>query len=348
MRMSTRPGIVILIAALGFAQSAAAEDSVADFYRGKTVRITVGSAVGGGYDGYARLVARHFGKHIPGNPTIVVQNIPGAGGSKAGAYVAQQAPKDGTAIGAVQPGTILHPLRSDVPLPYDPSKFVFVGSASSSVYLCLVRKDAPVKTFAETFNTEILIGTSGEGSTLREMPSLLVNILGVKLKLVGGYPGSNQILLAIERNEVHGMCGMSWSSISMQRGAWMRSGFIHPIVQEDLHGHPELNRQGIPLAISFAKTEEDRQVMEMTYSQSLFGRPYILPEGVPADRVAALRKAFMATMADPALVADADKAGMERGERNGEEVQALVRRLYSRPASIIERSKRAMVYKGPR
>jgi tripartite-type tricarboxylate transporter receptor subunit TctC len=340
--------ISVLVAMLGLANAAPAQDSVADFYRGKTVRIIVGSAAGGGYDGYARLVARHFSRHIPGNPTVVVQNIPGAGGTKAGSYVALQAPKDGTAIGAIQPGAILHPLRSEVPLPNDPSKFIFVGSASSSVYLCLVRKDAPVKTFAEAFNTELLIGTSGEGATLREMPILLINVLGVKFRLIGGYAGSNQILLAIERNEVHGMCGMSWSSISMQRGAWLRSGFIHAIVQEDLRGHPELNRQGVPLAPSFAKTEEDRQVMEMTYSQSLFGRPYVLPEGVPAERVAALRKAFMATMADPALVADANKAGMELGERNGEEVQSLVQRLYSQPASVIERSKRAMIYKGPR
>jgi len=343
-----KTSIAALITTLCFANASLAQDLVANFYQGKTVRIVVGSAAGGGYDGYARLVARHFSKHIPGNPTVVVQNIPGAGGSKAGSYVALQAPKDGTVIGAIQPGAILHPLRSETPLPHDPSKFIFVGSASSSVYLCLVRKDAPVKTFAEAFNTELLIGTSGEGATLREMPILLINVLGVKYRLVGGYGGSNQILLAIERNEVHGMCGMSWSSISMQRGAWLRSGFIHALVQEDLHGHPELNKQGVPLAPSFAKTDEDRQVMEMTYSQSLFGRPYVLPEGVPVERISALRKAFMATMADPALVADANKAGMELGERDGEEVQSLVRKLYSQPASVVEHGKRAMIYKGPR
>ena len=340
--------IITLATSLCVAGTAAAQDAVADFYRGKTVRITVGSAVGGGFDGYARLVGRHFSKHIPGNPTVVVQNIPGAGSNKAASYVALQAPKDGTAIGAIQPGAVLQRLHSDQALPHDPAKFTMLGSAATGVYLCLVRSDAPVKTFAETFANEVVIGTSGEGASLRIMPVMLVNVLGVKLRLIGGYAGSNQILLAIERKEVHGMCGMSWSSISMQRGEWLRNGTLRPIVQEDLRGHPELNKQGVPLAISFAKTVEDRQVMEVIYSQNLFGRPYVLPEGVPAERVAALRKAFMATMRDPALVAEANKAGMELGERDGDEVQALVAKLYGLPASVIERTKRAMIYKGPK
>ena len=235
-----KSGIVTFAALLCLTASAAAQDAIADFYRGKTVRITVGSAVGGGFDGYARLVGRHFSKHIPGNPTVVVQNIPGAGSNKAASYVALQAPKDGTAIGAIQPGAVLQRLHSDQALPHDPAKFTMLGSAATGVYLCLVRSDAPVKTFAETFANEVVIGTSGEGASLRIMPVMLVNVLGVKLRLIGGYAGSNQILLAIERKEVHGMCGMSWSSISMQRGEWLRNGTLRPIVQEDLRGHPEL------------------------------------------------------------------------------------------------------------
>jgi tripartite-type tricarboxylate transporter receptor subunit TctC len=340
--------IVFAAVALCLASGAAAQDATADFYRGKTVRITVGSAVGGGFDGYARLVGRHFGKHIPGNPTVVVQNIPGSGSNKAASYVALQAPKDGTAIGAIQPGAVLQKLHSDQPLPHDPSKFVMLGSAASGVYLCLVRSDAPVKTFAEAFTQELLIGTPGEGATLRELPIILINVLGVKFRLIGGYAGSNEILLAMDRKEVHGMCGMSWSSLSMQRGASIRDGTLRPIVQEDLKGHPEMHKQGVPLAISFAKTAEDRQVLEMIYSQNLFGRPYVLPEGVPADRVAALRKAFMATMNDPALVAEANKAGMELGARDGEEVQSLVSKLYALPASVVERTKKAMIYKPPK
>jgi tripartite-type tricarboxylate transporter receptor subunit TctC len=345
MKSAAATSIVAMVYALVVADVAAAQESVADFFRGKTVRITVGSAVGGGFDGYARLVARHFGKYIPGNPTVVVQNIPGSGSNKAASYVALQAPKDGTAIGAIQPGAVLQPLHSDQPLPHDPSKFIMLGSASSGVYLCLVRADAPVKTFADAFTNELLIGTPGEGATLRELPILLINVLGVKFRLVGGYAGSNEILLAIERKEVHGMCGMSWSSISMQRGEWFANGTLRAIVQEDLRGHPELNKQGVPLAISFAKTDEDRQVMEMIYTQNLFGRPYVLPEGVPAERVGALRHAFMNAMNDPALVAEAGKAGMELGATDGEAVQALVAKLYALPASVIARAKQAMIYK---
>jgi tripartite-type tricarboxylate transporter receptor subunit TctC len=259
-----------------------------------------------------------------------------------------QAPRDGTAIGAIQPSAVLQPLLSNMKLPHDPSRFIALGSASSGVYLCVVRSDAPVKTFAETFSKEVLIGTPGEGSTLREMPILLVNVLGAKLKLIGGYTGSAEILVAIERNEVHGMCGMGYSSISMQRGEWLRNGMLRILVQEDMTGHPEVNKLGVPLAPSFAKTEEDRQVMEMLYGKNQFGRPFVLPEGVPADRVAALRKAFVAAMRDPQTVEEAQKLGMDLGDMEGGEMQALVAKLYALPPKVIERAKQALIYKGPK
>jgi tripartite-type tricarboxylate transporter receptor subunit TctC len=346
--MSCRWSAVVVVAAACLAaHAAAAQDAIEAFYRGKTVTITVGSAAGGGYDTYARLVARHLGRHIPGNPTIVVQNIPGAGSNKAASYVALQAPKDGTAIGAIQSGAILQPLISEQSIPHDPSKFIMLGSANRSVYLCVVRSDAPVKTFQETFEKEVIIGTSGEGATLREMPIMLINVLGVKLRIVGGYAGSREIVVAMERNEVQGMCGMDWSSLATQQRSWISSGFVRLLAQEDLQGHPEMNRMGVPLTISFAKTEEDRQVMEMIYSQNLFGRPYLLPPGVPADRVAALRKAFAAMTADKALLDDAAKLGLDVGPMGGEELQALVAKLYALPPKVIERAKQSLIYKGP-
>jgi tripartite-type tricarboxylate transporter receptor subunit TctC len=343
--MSTRLAVGLAFACL--ATAASAQDSVETFYRGRTVTITVGSAVGGGYDTYARLVSRHLGRHIPGNPTIVVQNIPGAGSNKAASYIALQAPKDGTAIGAIQSGAILQPLISDQPIPHDPSKFVMLGSVNRSVYLCVVRADAPVKSFQEAFEKEVLIGTSGEGATLREMPIMLINVLGVKLRLVGGYAGSREIIVAMERNEVQGMCGMDWSSLATQQRSWISSGFVRLLAQEDLQGHPEMNRMGVPLTISFAKTDEDRQVMEMIYSQNLFGRPYLVPPGVPADRVAALRAALAAMVKDPALLADAEKIGLDIGPMGGEELQALVAKLYALPPRIIERAKQSLIYKPP-
>jgi tripartite-type tricarboxylate transporter receptor subunit TctC len=344
-----KAGIPVMgLAAVLFAAgtvTAAAQDAVEKFYRGKTVTITVGSAVGGGYDGYARLVARHLGKHIPGNPTIVVQNMPGAGSNRAATYISMQAPKDGTTIGAIQPGAVLWTLLFDQPVQHDPSKFIMIGSATRDIYACVVRSDAPVKSFKETFDKEVIIGTAGEGAAIRDMPVLLTNVLGVKLRLVGGYAGSRDILLAVERNEVHGICGVGWSSISMQQADWLKSGFARVIAQEDLKGHPEMHKMGAPLTISFAKTEEDRQVMELVYSQGLFGRPYLLPPGVPEERVTALRKAFLATLADPDLLANAAKAKLEIEPMSGEDMQTVVSRLYAFPPNVSQRAKRALVYK---
>jgi tripartite-type tricarboxylate transporter receptor subunit TctC len=304
--------------------------------------------VGGGFDTYARLVGRHLGRFVPGNPTVIVQNMPGAGSNKAASYVALQAPRDGTAIGAVQAIAITQPLVSDQPVPHDPSKFIMLGSANRSVYFCVVRSDAPVKSFAETFTKEAIIGTSTQGASLHDYPILLINVLGVKLRLVTGYAGSREIMLAMDRNEVQGMCGMDWSSFLTQAPNWISSGFARLLAQEDLNGHPEMNKLGVPLTISFAKTAQDRQVMEMIYSQNLFGRPYLLPPGVPADRVAALRRAFAAMLADKSLLADADKLGLDISPMGGEELQALVARLYAMPPGVIERAKQSLIYKPPR
>jgi tripartite-type tricarboxylate transporter receptor subunit TctC len=329
------------------ATAAPAQDAVEAFYRGKTVTITVGSAVGGGFDAYARLVSHHLGRFIPGNPTIIVQNIPGAGSNKAASYVALQAPKDGTVIGALQAIAITQPLISDQSVPHDPSKLIMLGSANRSVYFCVVRSDAPVKSFQETFDKEAIIGTSSEGATLRDYPIMLINVLGVKLRVIGGYAGSREIMIAMERNEVQGMCGMDWSSFLTQQRDWVSSGFARLLAQEDLNGHPVMNKMGIPLTISFAKTEDDRQAMEMIYSQNLFGRPYVMGPGVPADRVAALRKAFTTMLQDKALLAEAQKSGLDIGPMGGEELQALVAKLYAMPPKVIERAKQSLIYKPP-
>src|ERR1700730_12985305 len=336
-----------LAAACLAADAAPAQDAVAAFYRGKVVTIVVGSAVGGGFDTYARLVGRHLGRFIPGNPTVIVQNIPGAGSNKAASYVALQAPKDGTVVGAVQAIAITQPLVSDQPVPHDPSKLIMLGSANRSVYFCVARSDAPVKSFQEAFETEAIIGTSSEGASLRDYPIMLINLLGVKLRVIGGYTGSREIMIAMERNEVQGMCGMDWSSFVTQQRTWISSGFARLLAQEDLDGHPEMNKMGVPLTISFAKTEDDRQIMEMIYSQNLFGRPYVAPPGVPADRVAVLRGAFAAMLQDKALLAEAEKFGLDIGPMGGEELQALVAKLYALPRKIIERAKQSLIYKSP-
>ena len=274
------------LSALVAAGSAQAQDAVAQFYRGKQINLYIGTSPGGGYDTYARLLARRFGSYIPGNPTIVPQNMPGAGSNKLAGFMYSVAPKDGTAVGAIFSGAILQPLIGDTPTQHDPSKFIYLGNANNEVFICIARSDAPAKAFADTFRQELIIGATNEGGATRDFPAMLVNVLGAKLRIVTGYAGSNEIILAIERNEVQGMCGVGWSSIIAQHPQWLSNGFARILAQLAARGHPAINRMGVPLAIDYAKTEDDRKVMNLMYSQLSFGRPYVLPPGVPADRVA--------------------------------------------------------------
>jgi len=320
--------------------AAAGAQSGGDFYKGKQINVIIGSAAGGGYDAYGRLVARHLAKHIPGAPTVIAQNMPGAGQTKAAGYVYAIAPKDGTAIAAVSPGALLVPVLGGPTIQYDPNKFQYVGSANSDVYTCITRPDAPIKTFADTFEKEWIVGVSS--GTTRDMPMVLKNVLHAKLKMVAGYPGTKEITLAFERNEVQGICGFGYASLMSQYPEWVPSGKAKVILQESLKGHPDLNKAGVPLATSFAKADEDRKVLELVYSQGIFGRPFLLGPGVPTDRVQILRTAFMATMKDPQLASDAAKMKLDLDAISGEEVQELVGKVYATPERIIQRTKQAL------
>ena len=335
----------ILCAVLAVA-SAQAQDAVAQFYRGKQINLYVGSSAGGGYDTYARLLARRFGNYISGNPAVVPQNMPGAGSNKLAAFIYSVAPKDGTAAGAIYSGAILQPLIGDIPTQHDPSKFIYLGNANVETFICIARADAPANSFADTFRQELIVGATNEGGSSRDFTAMLDNLLGAKLRIVTGYAGSNEIMLAIERNEVQGMCGMAWSSVVAEHPQWLASGFIRILVQLASKGHPEMDRMGVPLATDFAKTEEDREVMELIFSQLVFGRPYVLPPGVPAERVAALRRGFMAALRDKDTLAEAGKMKLDVEALPGEEVQAEVARVFATPAKIVARAKQALIYKG--
>jgi tripartite-type tricarboxylate transporter receptor subunit TctC len=343
----SRLAVIAVAAALVgiFALPAAAQDAVAQFYRGKQINLYIGTSAGGGYDTYARLLARRFGNYIPGNPTIVPQNMPGAGSNKLASFMYSVAPKDGTAIGAIFSGAILQPLIGDIPAQHDPSKFVYLGNANNEVFICVARADAPAKTFKDTLTQEMIVGATNEGGSTRDFTAMLDNILGTKLRIVTGYAGSNEIMLALERNEVQGTCGVGWSSIAAQHSHWLANGFVKIIAQLATRGHPSMDKMGVPLAIDFAKTAEDRQVMELIYSQLIFGRPYVLPPGTPPDRVAALRRAFMAALQDKDAVAEAAKMNLDLDALSGEEVQTEVAKAYAMPARIIERAKQALVYR---
>jgi tripartite-type tricarboxylate transporter receptor subunit TctC len=329
------------------ATPAMAADSVAQFYAGKQIDLVVGSSAGGGYDAYARLIARYIGRYIPGNPAIVPQNMPGAGSNKAAGYIYSVAPKDGTAIGAVFPGIILQPLIGHVPTPHDPSKFIYVGSANSDAYMCVARKDAPVQTFKDLLSQVLIIAGATEGATTHDLPVVENNLLGAHFRIVSGYPGMRENTMAIESGEVQGVCGYGWASLESQHADWLTKGFINIIVQESIKGYSKLNAMGVPRTADFAKSEQDRQALELLYSQGVFGRPYVLPPGVPAERVAALRKAFMAALTDKALLAEAAKMKLDIDAISGEDLQALVTKLFALPPSIAAKVKAALVYTPP-
>ena len=323
-----------------------AGDAVAAFYRGKTLTIIVGSSPGGGYDLYGRLIARFLGRHVPGAPGVVVQNMPGAASNVAAANVYNIAPKDGTVIGAIFMGAVVDPLFGDIKRrTHDTQKFQYIGNANADAYVCLVRGDAPVKSLGDAFDKELVVGGSADGASTRDFPSMLRNLLGVKFRIVAGYPGTREINLALEKGEIQGACGETWSSVAATYPAWFKSGLVKPLVQEANVGYPELDRMGVPLTRAFAKTDEQRQILELVYSQAAFGRPYVVAPEVPAERVAALRKAFMETMTDPELVAEARKINVDIAPTSGEDLQALIGKLYATPADVVAKARAAIAFK---
>ena len=331
-----------VLGSLGFA---AAQDTVESFYKGKQISIVVGSSAGGGYDTYARLLGRHFGTHVPGHPTIVPQNMSGAGSNRAAAYIFGVAPKDGTAIGAIFPGVVLQPLLTDAKFQHDPSKFIYLGSANSDLYICLVRADAPVKTFQDVLTQELIVGASNPGATTYDFPALLNSVLGARFRIVTGYPGSREITLALERGEIQGTCGLGWTGLEAMHPAWFKQDRIRVLVQLNGPGHPDLIKRGVPRAADFAKTGDERRVLELVFSQGLFGRPYVMPPEVPADRVAALRSAFLAALRDKALLDDAANMQLDVDPISGKDLQAAVARLYATPTHLIERARQALTIK---
>ncbi len=339
---------IALLAGLCTVTAAAAQDAVADFFKGKQINILVGSSAGGGYDTYARLLARYFGNHIPGNPSVVVQNMPGAASNKAAGYIYSVAPKDGTYIAALYPPVILQPLLETKMGSHDPSKLVYLGSANSDTYICIVRSDSPAKTLQDALTHEVILGASAEGGTTRDLPAMLNNLIGTKFRIVTGYAGSKEITLSVERNEVNGTCGIGWTGLPTLHPDWFAQDKVRVMTQLSVKGHPDLNKMGVPRAYDFAKTDEDRQVMELVFSQGTYGRPYVLPPGTPPDRVAALRKAFVDAFHDKALLADAGKMQLDLDPMPGEELQALIAKLYALPQSIIQHARQALVYTPPK
>lgn len=338
---------ILVAAAIGLVAAPAAAQGVADFYKGKTFTIVAGSSAGGGLDVYGRLLARHVGRHIPGAPTVIVQNMPGAGSLTAARHLYSVAPKDGTQTAIVLPGALLDPLLTGADLKtYDPTKFNYIINANAETLVCVVRKDAPVQEFGQAFDKELVVGGTGPGSSLVDYPLISRHLLGTKIRLIPGYKGSREVSLAVRQNEVQGVCGLAWSSAKTQYPeVFDPKSDLKVLVQEDSKATAELQKLGAPVSIDFAKTPQQRRALEVFYSQGQISRPFILPPGVPADRVAALRKAFAAALADPELRADAEKQKLDAEPNSGDEVQTLIERIYATPADVIEMLRKAAAIK---
>jgi tripartite-type tricarboxylate transporter receptor subunit TctC len=333
--------LVLLAAA---AAPAAAQDAVANFYKGKTLNIVVSVSPGGGIDTFARLMARRIVEHIPGNPQIVVTNMPGAGTKVAAKYLFRVAAKDGTVMGTVLPGALLEPTRIPVSKrDYDPVHFNYIGNGNVEALSTVVRTDAPVKSLDDMYKTELVAGTPGGGSSVHESTMIVKNVLGAKLKVVTGYPGVNQVRLAMQKGEVQGMVGLAFSTVRQFFDDYIggSKGF-KVIAQDNIGGHPILNKAGVPYSISKAKNEADRALIELYQTQASLVRVYIMPPGVPKDRVAAMRKAFIDTIKSKEFQADITKAKAEAIPQTGEEIEALIKKMYASPPELLERLGKAV------
>jgi tripartite-type tricarboxylate transporter receptor subunit TctC len=327
-----------LLLGLHLGASAAPTEGAAEFYRGKTLSLYVGSTTGGAYDVYARLLARHIARHLPGAPRVVVLDMDGAGGLRFANYLYNAAPRDGTVIGTLNGGAPFEPLLGDVQAAkFDAGRFTWIGSASDEVSTCVVWKRTGITSFTELYTRPLTVGGTGAGADTNQLPKVLNGVFGTKIKIVSGYAGGNEIDLAMERGEVDGRCGWSWSSVLTVGKQWLDNGSIKVIVQLGLHGHPDL--KGVPLVTDFAKTDEQRAILRLIFARNALAYPFLAPPGLPPERTATLRRAFDEAMADPALLAEARTAHLEIAPMQGAELEKLVQGIYRTPREVVAKAR---------
>lgn len=331
-----RHPLAMAVVAAFLSASPASAQTPAEFYQGRTIEIGISSTVGGGYDAHARLLARTMGKYIPGHPTIVAKNIEGAGGLRLANLLYNTAPRDGTSIGTIYRATAFEPLFGNKAAQFDATQFSWIGSASSEVSLCVSWHASGVATFDDMRTKELVVAHSGAGADAYQFSKIINGVLGTRMRLVGGYRGGNEMLLAMERGEVGGRCGWSWSSIQATRREWIERKQVNLLTQLALSKHPDM--PAVPLIIDLARTDEQRNILRLVFARQQIAYPFLAPPGVPADRVAVLRSAFLKTMADPELLADARKARLEILPVAGVDAQRLVAELYATPAATVDKA----------
>jgi len=325
---------VILTSVLFAANGAAAADDVASFYKGRTVTVDIGYSAGGGYDIYARTLARHLGDHIPGNPTVIPQNMPGAGSLKAVNYLYNLAPKDGTVIATFARGLAMEPLFNKQGIEFDAQKLNWIGSITNEVSVCAFRSDSGIATWQDMLTKSYTVGGTGSGSDTDVFPKVLAHLFHMQMKLATGYPGGEDVVLALERGEVNGRCGWSWSSLMSRNRALYEKKEIFVPIQLSLQKHEDL--PDVPLIMDETKDPKVLAALKLIFARQTVARPYATAPGVPEDRVKALRAAFDATMKDPAFLEEAKKTDLEVRPVSGEEVQKLVAELYQSSPEVVK------------
>ncbi len=304
----------------------------------KPITLYVAGTAGGGIDLYARLLGRHIGRHIPGNPAVNVQDMPGAGGIRAANFLADSAPKDGTAITTFPGGPLIEPLIGARNPGYDMSRFNWIGAISRDVSLCISWGDSPFKTIEDARTREMVLAGTGAGSETDTYPLILNDTLGTKFRLVTGYLGTKETFMAIESGEVHGRCGLTLSSLEASKPDWLRDKKINVLLQLGFEKNPKAG--AAPLVFDLLKNDEDKQLLSLFLAGTAIGRPFAAPPGTPPGKVDILRRAFDATMKDPEFLADGKVMQAEISPTSGEDTQALIARAYATPPAIVERARR--------
>jgi tripartite-type tricarboxylate transporter receptor subunit TctC len=325
-------GLLVSQAILG--ASAASAQGPAVSLAGKTVKMIIGLGAGGGYDLWARTVARYIGKHLPGNPTVISQNMEGAGSYRAASYMANQAPRDGTVMALIARDASLGPITGNPGAQFDPTKFSWLGTTTTETNVCIAHKNAAVKTVADLLRKELMVGDNGAGTGTGTYPKALNQLLGFKFKIIRGYGSSSDVVLAIERGEVEGYCE-SLESVTGKRPDWIPSGTINVLFQGGAKPNPEI--KDVPFINDLAKTEDDRKAIEFLYAGQAIGRPFFAPPGLAPDVLAMMRAAFTATMKDPEFVAEVRQKKLTLAPEDGSYMESLIRRIYATPKPIVDR-----------
>ncbi len=337
--------LIFLFLVIAGAPAHADNPSVAEFYRGKVVRMVIGIEPGTAYDQYARLVARYLGKYLPGNPAVIAQNMAGAGSLNAYNYIYNVAPRDGTVLGTGHRFVPLMPLLGLPGAQFDGRKFSYVGSANREVDICMIRADSGVASIADWQKKEVLVGTTGAGAELTTFYATIAAMLGVKEKVVLGYRSQNDLYLAIERGEIQGRCGGSYLNLMSEHAQWIDEKLVNIVMQIGLNKDRAL--PSTPLLTDLVTDPGDRSALDLMLSPNEMGRPYIAPPDTPADRIAALREAFSEAMNDPDLRADAKKQLLDIDSISGKKMQELVASAYAAPEDVIARARALVSGKQP-